>query len=122
MMGRVGHRVGGGRKERAVRRSAGAVALATLASLLVGLAPAASADGVTVRSGPGSAADGMFLTYLGCDSFFAAATPPRTRVNLGPGAAPLGRRSFGLVPAGPGTASGPYVPFLPSPRRGRRWR
>ena len=87
------------------------MALATLASLLVGLAPAASADGVSVRSGPGSAVDGMFLTYLGCDSFSAAATPPSTRVNLGPGVAPLGRRSFGLVPSAPGTASGPYVPF-----------
>lgn len=98
-------------KERAVRRSAGAAALATVASLLVGFSPAASADGVTVRSGPGSAADGMFLTYVGCTGFFAPATAPRTRVNLGPGAAPLGRRSFGLVPAGPGSASGPYVPF-----------
>lgn len=88
------------------------VALATLASLAVGLAPAASADGVSVRSGPGSALDGMFLTYLGCDGFFAPATAPRTRVNLGPGAAPMGRRSFGLVPSGAGTASGPYVPFL----------
>lgn len=85
--------------------------MATLAGLLAGVVPAASAGGVSVRTGPGSAADGMFLTYLGCDSFSAAATPPRTRVNLGPGTAPLGRRSFGLVPAGPGTASGPYVPF-----------
>lgn len=88
------------------------MALATLASLLVGHAPAASADGSTVRSGPGSAADGMFLTYVGCDSFFGAASAPGTRVNLGPGAAPMGRRSFGLVPTRAGTASGPYVPFL----------
>ena len=88
------------------------MALATLASLAVGLAPAASADGVSVRSSPGSALDGMFLTYLGCDGFFAPATAPRTRVNLGPGAAPMGRRSFGLVPSAAGTTSGPYVPFL----------
>ena len=88
------------------------MALATLASLLVSLAPPASADGITVRSGPGSAADGMFLTYVGCDSFFGAASPPGTRVNLGPATAPLGRRSFGLVPSRAGTASGPYVPFL----------
>ena len=27
----------------------------------------------------------MFLTYVGCDGFFAPATAPRTRVNLGPG-------------------------------------
>lgn len=88
------------------------MAVATLAGLLMGLAPAASADGSSVRSGPGSAADGMFLTYVGCDSFFGASSAPRTRVNLGPGAAPLGRRSFGLVPTAAGTASGPYVPFL----------
>jgi hypothetical protein len=87
------------------------VALATVASLLLGPSPSASGDGVSVRSSPGTAADGMFLTYVGCDAFFGAATAPRTRVNLGPGAAPLGRRSFGLVPAAPGTASGPYVPF-----------
>ncbi|KRF07010.1 hypothetical protein ASG88_19010 [Nocardioides sp. Soil777] len=88
------------------------MALAILASLVIGFAPAASADGVNVRSGPGSAADGMFLTYLGCDGFFAPSSAPRTRVNLGPGTAPIGRRSFGLVPSGAGTASGPYVPFL----------
>jgi hypothetical protein len=112
----VDRRVDGGEDERAVRRTAGSVALATLASLLVGSlvgpAPSASASGTSVRSGPGSPLDGMFLTYLGCDSFYGAAAPPGTRVNLGPGVAPLGRRSFGLVPAGPGTASGPYVPFL----------
>ncbi|WP_457206149.1 hypothetical protein [Nocardioides sp. P5_C9_2] len=76
------------------------------------LVPAAGADASTVRTGPGSAADGMFLTYVGCDSFFGAASAPGTRVNLGPGAAPLGRRSFGLVPSRAGSASGPYVPFL----------
>ena len=42
---------------------------------------------------------------------------PATRINLGPGAAPLGRRSFGLVPTGAGTASGPTISFLlPRPR------
>ncbi len=112
MMGPSASGSTGDGKERVVRRSAGAVALATLASLVVGLAPAASADGTSVRSGPGSAADGMFLTYVGCDSFFGPSSAPRTRVNLGPGAAPLGRRSFGLVPTAAGTASGPYVPFL----------
>ena len=43
----------------------------------MGFSPAASADGVTVRSGPGSAVDGMFLTYVGCTGFFAPATAPR---------------------------------------------
>lgn len=98
-------------KSDAVRRTAGAVALAAVASLLLGPSPAASGDGASVRSDPGTPADGMFLTYVGCDAFFGPATAPRTRVNLGPGAAPLGRRSFGLVPGGAGTASGPFVPF-----------
>jgi hypothetical protein len=114
MMGASATGSTGEQKERAVRRILGATALAAAASLLVGLptiTSAAASDGVTVRSGPGSAADGMFLTYVGCTGFFAPATAPGTRVNLGPGAAPLGRRSFGLVPSGPGTASGPYVPF-----------
>ncbi|WP_156411361.1 hypothetical protein [Nocardioides sp. Soil805] len=95
-----------------MRRSSRAAALVALASLLVGVAPTAGADGSSVRSGPGSAADGMFLTYVGCDSFFGPSSAPGTRVNLGPGTAPLGRRSFGLVPTAAGTASGPYVPFL----------
>jgi hypothetical protein len=51
----------------------------------------------------------MFLTYVPCGSFFGSAAAPQLRINLGPGVAPLGRRSFGLVPSGPGSASGPFV-------------
>lgn len=63
-------------------------------------------------AGPGSALDGMYLTYVGCDAMNAAVAAPTTRINLGPDAAPLGRRSFGLVPNGTGTASGPTISFL----------
>jgi hypothetical protein len=63
-------------------------------------------------TGPGSPLDGMYLTYVGCDAIGGAASAPSTRINLGPGVAPLGRRSFGLVPGGTGTASGPTVSFL----------
>lgn len=54
----------------------------------------------------------MHLTYVGCDAIAGPATAPSTRINRGPEAAPLGRRSFGLVPAGPGTAAGPTISFL----------
>jgi hypothetical protein len=67
---------------------------------------------VTTMTGPGSALDGMFLTYVACDAIGGPASPPSTRINRGPEAAPLGRRSFGLVPSAPGTASGPTISFL----------
>ncbi len=88
------------------------VAAALVAPLA--MAPAQAADGgsSTTMTGPGSALDGMYLTYVGCDAIGDAASAPGTRINLGPGAAPLGRRSFGLVPAGAGTASGPTISFL----------
>lgn len=54
----------------------------------------------------------MFLTYVGCDAIDGPATAPSARINRGPGVAPLGRRSFGLVPGTTGTASGPVVHFL----------
>ncbi|MEO5662750.1 MAG: hypothetical protein ABIR39_05660, partial [Nocardioides sp.] len=54
----------------------------------------------------------MFLTYVGCDTIDGAASAPSSRINRGPDAAPLGRRSFGLVPAGTGTATGPAITFL----------
>lgn len=78
------------------------------------LAPAHADDtrSATTMAGPGSALDGMFLTYVGCDAIDGAASPPGTRINRGPGVAPLGRRSFGLVPSGTGTASGPTISFL----------
>lgn len=73
---------------------------------------ASAADPVTTLTGPGSPLDGMYLTYVGCDSMGGPATVPTTRINRGPEVAPLGRRSFGLVPSGPGTASGPTLSFL----------
>ena len=66
---------------------------------------------VTTIAGPGSPLDGMFLTYVGCDAMADPVSAPATRINRGPDAAPLGLRSFGLVPAGPGTASGPTISF-----------
>lgn len=63
-------------------------------------------------TGAGSAFDGMYLTYVGCDVLDGVASAPATRINLGPDTAPLGRRSFGLVPSGAGTASGPTIAFL----------
>ncbi|WP_297734238.1 hypothetical protein [Nocardioides sp.] len=67
---------------------------------------------MTTLTGPGSPLDGMYLTYVGCDAMGAPAAAPTTRINRGPDVAPLGRRSFGLVPFGPGTASGPTLSFL----------
>lgn len=81
-----------------------------ITALMCGPLPAAHAgSSAEVVHGAGSAGDQMFLTYLPCGSFFGDAAAPGLRINLGPGAAPLGRRSFGLVPGGAGTASGPFV-------------
>ncbi|QBX56974.1 hypothetical protein EXE58_17040 [Nocardioides seonyuensis] len=84
---------------------------AVAAVTVLALAPAASAGDTLTRSGPGTAGDGAFITYVGCESFRAPAAAPQTRLNLGPGVAPLGKRSLGLVPAGPGSASGPFLGF-----------
>ncbi len=75
---------------------------------------AAQADDpvVTTMSGAGSPLDGMFLTYVGCGALDGPASAPSSRINRGPGVAPLGRRSFGLVPSTTGTASGPAIHFL----------
>ena len=77
-----------------------------------GAAPAQAAEGgVTRLSGPSTGDPDVFLTYVGCDTLFGAAQPPRSRLNLGPYATPMGRRSLGLVPAASGTASGPFTRF-----------
>lgn len=81
----------------------------TLAAL--GAAPAQAADGAQRLSGPGTGDPDVFLTYVGCDTLFGAAQPPQSRLNLGPYTAPMGRRSLGLVPPAPGTASGPFTRF-----------
>lgn len=84
-------------------------ALVVLSTTL--LAAPAHADEVRTLTGPGSAAGDVFLTYVGCDDFFGPVAAPQARINLGPATAPMGRRSMGLVPQGPGTAAGPVVPF-----------
>ncbi|MBL0748028.1 hypothetical protein [Nocardioides baculatus] len=81
----------------------------TLAAL--GAAPAEAAEGAQRLSGPATGDPDVFLTYVGCDALFGAAQPPQSRLNLGPYTAPMGRRSLGLVPAAPGTASGPFTRF-----------
>lgn len=89
-----------------------AVAAVLLTSLA--MVPAAADDTASrsTMAGPGSELDGMYLTYAGCEEMTAPGAAPGTRINLGPGTAPLGRRSFGIVPRGTGTASGPTHAFL----------
>lgn len=69
----------------------------------------ARADDVQVLRGAGFPTPDAHLTYVGCDSFRGPTTPPQLRINRGPEGVPLGRRSFGLVPADAGTATGAYV-------------
>lgn len=92
-----------------VRSTLMVVASATLLAVL-GAAPA-QADGAQRLTGPVTGNDDVFLTYVGCDHLFTPGTAPRSRLNLGPYAAPLGRRSLGLVPSVQGTASGPFARF-----------
>jgi len=93
-----------------LRTTMALVASATTMAAL-GAAPAQAADGTHRLSGPGTGDPDVFLTYVGCDNVFGAAQPPQSRLNLGPYTAPLGRRSLGLVPQAPGTASGPFTRF-----------
>ena len=74
------------------------------------MAPA-HADGVQTLTGPVTGDASVYLTYVDCTDLFAPGTAPASRLNLGPFDAPLGRRSLGLVPGGPGSASGPVVFF-----------
>lgn len=94
------------------RGSSVLVAVTTLAAcaagLVLALAPA-QADDVQVLRGTGFTTDETYLTYVGCQSFHGPVSPPQLRINRGPAAAPLGARSFGLVPSGTGTASGSFV-------------
>lgn len=83
-------------------KSATVVALLTAAAVV---APAATAgNGASPAAGPS-------ITYVACEDFFGPTAAPATRINLGPGDAPAGRRSLGLVPSGPGTATGPVTWF-----------
>ncbi len=92
-----------------VRSSLTLVAAATVLAAL-GAAPA-QADAVRTLTGPSTGDPDLFLTYVGCSDLFAPSTAPQSRLNLGPYDAPLGRRSLGLVPSAPGTASGPFARF-----------
>jgi len=85
-------------------------AACALGLLGAGSGQAATAGPTSVR-GPGSPVEGMYLSSVGCADPQAATTQPATRLNLGPGTAPLGTRSFGLVPSAAGTASGPVLGF-----------
>lgn len=80
-------------------------------SPLLAAAPAQGDGAVTTMTGPGASGDAMFITYVGCAALDGAATAPISRLNLGPGAAPMGTRTLGIVPRGQATASGPTVSF-----------
>jgi hypothetical protein len=92
-----------------VRSTLRVVAVTTLLAAL-GTGPA-QADGARTLTGPTTGDADVFLTYVGCADLFAPATAPQSRLNLGPYAAPLGRRSLGLVPSAAGSASGPFARF-----------
>jgi hypothetical protein len=96
---------------RSLMAAAAATALTTLGAAL-GAGPALAAEPRTL-SGPSTGDADSYLTFVRCDSLFGspAATAPRSRINLGPYSAPIGRRSLGLVPTGPGSAAGPYTAF-----------
>lgn len=86
------------------------VALAIAGPSAAWVAPA-HADEVRTLTGPATDNPDVHLTYVGCESFFAPSAAPQSRLNLGPFTAPLGKRSLGLVPAGPGTATGLFSRF-----------
>ena len=86
------------------------VAFAIAASSAAWVVPA-HADEVRTLTGPATDDPDLHLTYVNCDNFFAPGVAPQSRLNLGPFTAPMGRRSLGLVPSGPGTATGPFSRF-----------
>ena len=88
---------------------------ATTLTLTVGTtlvsSPAHAAGGSRTLSGPATGDADVYLTYVGCADLLGNAAAPASRINLGPYAAPLGRRSLGLVPTAAGSAAGPYASF-----------
>ena len=86
---------------------------ATTLTLTVGTTAvsSAAASGSRTLSGPATGDAEVYLTYVGCADLLGSAAAPSSRINLGPYAAPIGRRSLGLVPTGAGSASGPYASF-----------
>jgi hypothetical protein len=114
MMGAARHTEGvrrvDGEKRMRVRSTLGVGAATATVVAALGAGPA-QADEVRTLSGPSTGDHDVFLTYVGCTDLFASASAPQSRINLGPYDAPLGRRSLGLVPSAPGTASGPFARF-----------
>lgn len=90
-------------------RVVGRFVATAVAALVASLALGSSASAADTFVVPGSTTldDRTFLTYVPCAGFFApGASAPGLRINRGPAAAPLGKRSFGLAMAGTGTAAG----------------
>ena len=112
MSGQIGLR---GHRRSALRMQSGLVRVVTVALAVAGTSAAwvapAHADEVRVLDGPATNDADVHLTYVSCEGFFAPATAPQSRLNLGPFTAPMGRRSLGLVPSGAGTATGPFARF-----------
>lgn len=94
-----------------MRASVARTVVAMTSLVAVCAAAPAQAQDTRTLTGPATGDQGVYLTYVACGGLFGQATAPVPRLNLGPYAAPLGRRSLGLVPTGTGTASGPYVRF-----------
>ncbi len=87
-----------------MRRTLMVAALA--AALSVPIASAAADSGTSSCAASTSPSD-TYLTYFGCDNLFQSGNQaPQVRIGS-KGAAPLGKRSFGLLVPGSGTASGP---------------
>ena len=84
-----------------MRRTLMVAALA--AALSVPIASAAADSGVTVRGL--DFPEHTYLTYFGCESLFDGGQAPQVRI--GSKDADLGKRSFGVIVPGSGTASGP---------------
>ncbi len=91
-------------------RSTWMVVAAAAMLTALGAGPA-QADGARTLTGPSTGDTDVFMTYVGCEDVFTPGVAPQSRLNLGPYDAPMGRRSLGLVPSGPGTASGPFARF-----------
>lgn len=90
----------------AARAVTSVVAACVAASAMVATAAPAHADTSVVPGGT-RLGERAFLTYVPCSGFFdGGAAAPQLRINRGPAQPPLGRRSFGLVMSGPGTAAG----------------
>ena len=96
---------------RTIMTALAATTLTLTVGTLAASSPAHAAAGSRTLSGPATGDADVYLTYVGCTELLGSAAAPSSRINLGPYAAPIGRRSLGLVPTGAGSASGPYASF-----------